>query len=105
MVEACASVSGSMGLLGLILGKNTAWQRHLSRLASLRPVGGDGGAVTGTPAAPACLFETLRRTLDQRKLDTTHTAFRRHGAQVLDAGINGEGGTAATRALELGRDH
>src|SRR5215470_3345349 len=104
MVEACASVSGSMGLLELIW-RHPYRAAELSCLATLRPVGGDRRAIPRAPAAAASLFEALGGALGQGQLEAAGATFGRHGAQVLSAGIDGEGRAAAARALELGSDH
>src|SRR5262245_54363413 len=139
MVEACASVSGSILTLRIVWrsgwfvsnsppscpamcrastsyldqarrgwpGRGPAMTldpQSASLLAAFRPVGSDRRTVPRPPAAPACLLETLGGALGQRELDAPRAAFGRHGAQVLGAGIDSEGGAAA-RALELGCDH
>src|SRR5262245_56343581 len=87
MVEACASVSGSIFETPELLSGDDQYmgRRGLSRLAALRPIDRDCRGVARPPAALARLLEAGGGALGERQLDAAVAAFGRHRAQVLGA--------------------
>src|SRR5258705_13687543 len=91
MVEACASVSDCIG--------TPEFRRDEPCAAILlfagRPIDRDRRAVARTPAIAARRFVAIGGALDQRQLHPARLALGGHGAEILEAGGDGEGHAGA----------